>query len=94
MKRIDYRALPDEAFVSRLQAEAWFLYVQNLPVTSSHLEQLACRGVGPRYTKIAGRIMYKITWLKAWLDSEVKYRMRRPKQARSRPEKDLSGSRM
>jgi len=82
--KIDYRTLPPDTLLSRDEQPDYFQQVKHAKVTASRLAKLASSGTGPRYTRICGRVMSRISWLSEWFESEVKAQMREPAPRRAR----------
>ncbi len=44
-----------------------------LSLSHRTLEKHRCYGTGPRYSKVGGRVVYRVDDLQAWVDRGVKY---------------------
>jgi hypothetical protein len=56
-----------EPFLTRGEATGW-LREQGVPAAHSTLQELAYDGRGPEYTLINGRCLYRVSWLRKWVE--------------------------
>jgi hypothetical protein len=77
MAKLDYHNLDPQIYLTRPQAADFLFGVTNLPVTKFRLAKLAVERRGPSYTKFARRVMYRVDWLRAWVDLESRRQLRK-----------------
>jgi hypothetical protein len=74
--------IPTPTFLNREDAAAW-LRADGLRCTPQGLADAATKGIGPRYSVIHGRAVYRVTDLRAWVEQEAA----RPPRARRQRER-------
>jgi hypothetical protein len=73
-------------YLSRDLARAHVRETHGIDLGETSLENMASKGLGPRYTKIAGRALYTREWLDQWVNDQAE----RPVVRRSKRRADAA----